>query len=61
MTASPPPRTPMAGGCLLVAAIFIGLIAGTAFGETSVGLVAGIAAGIALAVAVWLIDRRRIG
>lgn len=52
-------RSPQAGGFLLIAAIFVGTGIGVARGEPSLGFVAGLAAGIALALLVWLLDRRR--
>ena len=52
-------RTPMAGGFLLSMSIMIGVIAGAINGQASIGFVAGTAVGLALLLAVWLIDRRR--
>ena len=52
-------RTTHAGGFLLILAIFTGFAGGIATGQLLVGSIIGLAAGIALAVAVWLIDRRR--
>ena len=54
-------RSPQAGGCLLIAAIFLGTGIGVAVGEPSLGFVLGLAAGVLLALAIWLIDRRRAG
>jgi hypothetical protein len=54
-------RSPQAGGCLLIAAIFLGTGIGIARGEPSIGFLAGLCAGVLLAVLVWLIDRSRVG
>ena len=48
-------------GIFIVIAIAIGTAVGTAMGQSSLGLVAGIAAGSAIAVLLWLRDRKRIG
>lgn len=52
-------RTPMAGGFLLAIALIVGVFVGIVKGEPSVGFLAGLAAGLAGLVAVWLLDRRR--
>ena len=54
-------RTPTthAGGFLLILAIFAGIGGGIAAGQLVLGSLIGLAAGIALAVIVWVIDRRR--
>ena len=51
-------RTPMAGGFLLTTAIIAGGIVGIALGNPMKGVLFGTIAGVAIAVAVWLIDRR---
>ena len=48
-----------AGGFLLTFAILAGLVAGVMFGNPMDGVLIGTAAGVVMAVAVWLIDRRR--
>jgi hypothetical protein len=53
------PRSPIAGGALLAAAILLGVVVGTLTRESSLGFLAGLAIGLALIGAVWLIDRRR--
>lgn len=50
--------TTHAGGFLLILAIFAGFAGGIATGQLLIGSIIGLAAGIAIAVAVWLIDRR---
>ena len=52
-------RSPQAGGFLLIACIFIGVIVGLMRGQPSLGFLIGTGIGIAAAVAVWLFDRRR--
>lgn len=54
-----PKYRPLAGGCLLAGAILAGAVAGLAFREPSIGLLAGLGAGIVLLALVWLIDFRR--
>lgn len=51
-------RTPMAGGFLLTAAIIAGGVVGIVLGNLMKGVLIGTVAGIAIAVAVWLLDRR---
>lgn len=54
-------KSPQAGGCLLIAAIFLGTGIGIARGEPSIGFLVGLGVGVFLAVAVWLVDRNRVG
>ena len=49
----------MAGGCFLVAAILIGFVAGLATRDAMRGVLIGTALGVVIAVAVWLLERRR--
>lgn len=51
----------MAGGFFLTACILAGLVAGVAVGNPMQGVLVGTAAGIVIALAVWLVDRRRRG
>ena len=51
-------RVPRAGGALLAAAILIGVIAGSVARQPSIGFLTGLAFGLVLLGAVWLIDRR---
>ena len=55
----PTSRTPMAGGFLLAISLLAGAIIGAGRGQASIGFVAGLAVGLVLLVAVWLIDRVR--
>ncbi len=52
-------RTRKAGGCFLMGAIMLGFVAGLATGDAMRGVVIGTAIGIVIAVAIWLLDRRR--
>lgn len=56
---SKPDKTPRAGGALIAIAILVGAVVGIAWRQPVLGLVAGLAAGIALALLVWLMDKRR--
>jgi hypothetical protein len=51
--------TSKAGGCLLTICILAGFPLGLAIGNPMKGILIGTAAGIAIAVATWLIDRGR--
>ena len=48
---------PRAGGFILAAAILVGTIGGGLMGQPSIGLLAGLAFGVAVSVALWLKDR----
>lgn len=50
-----------AGGAFVALAIFIGAIVGTIQGQPTIGVLGGVAAGIVIAAAIWLRDRRRVG
>jgi hypothetical protein len=54
-----PTRSPMAGGFLICMSIFIGTAIGVHYRQISIGFLAGLGVGIALALAIWLRDRRR--
>lgn len=51
--------TTKAGGCFLTFCILAGCAGGIAIGNPMQGILIGTGIGIALAVALWLIDRRR--
>ena len=55
----PMQRNPMAGGFILLVAILAGFAIGVATGDAVRGAMLGTVAGIVLAIAVWLVDRRR--
>lgn len=52
-------RTPRAGGFFLMAAILLGFAVGLATGDAMRGVILGTAAGVVIALAIWLLDRRR--
>ena len=49
----------MAGGSILAFGIIAGLIAGVIYGQPSLGILGGTAAGALLALLFWLVERRR--
>ena len=51
--------TTKAGGCFLTLCIVAGCAAGIAIGNPMKGILIGTGIGILLAIALWLIDRRR--
>ena len=59
MPQTPEPRTPMAGGFAIALLSITGVIVGSIAGQPTLGLLGGFAAGVAIALAVWLLDRRR--
>lgn len=54
-----PPRSPLAGGVLIASGVLLGAMAGFALGEATPGALFGAAAGVAAALVVWALDRRR--
>ena len=48
-----------AGGCFLMAAILIGFAVGMVTGNALRGVWIGLAAGIVIAIGLWLVDRRK--
>lgn len=52
-------RTPAAGGFPLILLILAGFAVGVALGEPAIGVLAGLAAGIVVALVVWRVDRNR--
>jgi hypothetical protein len=46
-----------AGGALLAGSILIGVIVGTFMRQPSLGFLAGLGLGLALVIAIWLLDR----
>ncbi|WP_298091696.1 hypothetical protein [uncultured Sphingomonas sp.] len=56
---TPSPRAPAAGGVLIALGAIAGTAIGLPFGETSLGLLTGLALGSAAALVIWQRDRRR--
>ncbi len=52
-------RNSLSGGFFLMLAILGGLVLGTLSGEPSMGVIAGTALGIVVAVILYIVDRRR--
>jgi zinc transporter ZupT len=48
----------MAGGSLLAISMVIGAVAGTYYGQPSIGFLLGLAVGALFVLLVWLLDRR---
>lgn len=58
-TPSPSPSNPAVGGGAPIAlAVLLGTIIGALLGQPTIGFLAGLAIGIAAAVAIWRLDRR---
>ncbi|MEG3088758.1 hypothetical protein [Sphingomonas sp. PB4P5] len=60
--ASPPPtssRNSMAGGFLIAVGAMLGAGLGSFLEQATLGFLIGAAAGAGMAIAIWLIDRRR--
>ena len=53
------PGSAQAGGFFIFAGLMAGVVIGLIYDEPSMGMVGGLAAGIAVAVVVWLLDRRK--
>jgi uncharacterized membrane protein YccC len=51
-------RGGLAGGIFVALGLIIGVVAGTFFGQPSLGMVAGAGIGLVLLLLVWLLDRR---
>ena len=51
-------KHPVAGGALLAGSILLGVAAGIVAGQPSIGFLAGLGAGTAAALLLWLRDRR---
>ena len=52
-------RSTQAAGFILAISILGGAVAGSIAGQPSIGFLAGLAAGVAVAILYWLIERRR--
>jgi formate/nitrite transporter FocA (FNT family) len=51
----------MAGGIFVAIGVIAGVVIGNHYGQASAGFLGGLAAGILAAVALWLVDRNRVG
>ena len=56
---SQPTRSSAAGGFFIAAGALGGTIVGLALRQPSIGFLGGLATGAVIALAIWLIDRRR--
>lgn len=54
----PAPRSPRAGGAAIALLAIVGAVVGNIYGQASLGLVAGVGAGVLIALGIWLADRR---
>jgi uncharacterized membrane protein (UPF0136 family) len=54
-----PSSVPLAGGALLALSLIVGSVVGVLRGQPSVGFIGGLGVGLALLVAIALIDRAR--
>jgi hypothetical protein len=52
-------RSTQAAGFILAISILAGAVAGAIVGQPSIGFLAGLAAGLAIAILFWLNERRR--
>ncbi len=52
------PRNPVAGGALLALGAMGGAVIGLYKGQVTAGFLIGLGAGAAIALAIWLLDRR---
>jgi hypothetical protein len=51
-------RSTQAAGFILAISILAGAVAGAIVGQPSIGFLAGLAAGVSIAILFWLIERR---
>jgi hypothetical protein len=56
---APAHRYTQAAGSVLAMSIIAGAVAGSIAGQPSIGFLAGLAAGVLIAILFWLNDRRR--
>ncbi|HEX8512268.1 MAG TPA: hypothetical protein VF688_04105 [Allosphingosinicella sp.] len=52
-------RSTQAAGFILAISILAGAVGGSIVGEPSIGFLAGLVAGVAIAILFWLVERRR--
>ena len=58
MTSNPPARTPLAGGAPIAIGAMGGAVIGLSQGQATAGFLIGLGAGVALALVIWVVDRR---
>jgi hypothetical protein len=51
-------RYTQAGGFVLALSILVGAVSGAVLHQSSIGMLAGVAVGVLLALLIWLLDRR---
>jgi hypothetical protein len=52
-------RSTQAAGFILAISILAGAVGGSIVGQPSIGFLAGLGAGVAMAILYWLVERRR--
>jgi hypothetical protein len=60
MTESENDRPRLAGGIFIALGLLVGAIAGVAMNQPSAGMITGFAVGAAIALIIWLVDRRKV-
>jgi hypothetical protein len=50
---------PLAGGFLLCISVLAGALTGVFLGQPSIGFLVGVGIGLAIAIVIWLLDRKR--
>ena len=58
MASKPPARHPIAGGALIAIGAMGGAVIGLSRGQVTAGFLIGVGAGAAIALVIWLFDRR---
>jgi hypothetical protein len=53
-----PTNSPRAGGCAIALLALVGAVIGNIYHQPSIGLIAGVGLGAAIALGLWLKDRR---
>lgn len=59
MNQQQPKQNALAGGVFIAIGLLGGAIIGVFMGEPSIGMVTGLAGGVAVAGLIWLVDRKR--
>jgi hypothetical protein len=54
----PAPNPPRAGGFAIALLAILGVVIGNHYGQATIGLLAGVGTGVAIALGLWLKDRR---